>query len=185
MRNFLIGAAVLALALGGVALAQSVTEDFPNPASFPKLFVKGNLTVKGLLILDAGTSNTGTDTNAGLTVNGDAGIAGATSLAGGLATVDGSGNLTAQDAGILGSLAVTGTASVNGFAVPQIKHFSDAGTGGLLDVAVSPSFGAVPDCTCSNSNATTAACDITARSVSHIQAKSGSGTDVLNIICVN
>ncbi len=53
------GIAVLAgLATGcGVAYAQSTTEDFPNPASFPKLTVKGNLTVNGTTNLAGGTAS--------------------------------------------------------------------------------------------------------------------------------
>lgn len=91
-----------------------------------------------------------------------------------------------------GGLIVTGaSATVNGFLIPQISHGSDAGTSGVLSVNFGTAFtGSVggltlPDCTCSNVNATAAACDVTSRSVSQAAFKSGAGSDVIQYICVH
>lgn len=92
MRKAYIGFGVVALLVGAIAIAQSVTEDFPNPASFPSLLVKGALTLKGSLIQSGDAGVSGNQSVGGsLSVSGDAGIAGAESLGGALVA---SGNVT-------------------------------------------------------------------------------------------
>lgn len=62
------------------------------------------------------------------------------------------------------------------------QSFADAGVSGQVSEPL-VGFSAAPHCTCSNTNGTVAACDVTVVSTTNVTIKSGAGTDVLHGIC--
>lgn len=164
--------------------------------------IQGNLSVSGSFTQKGAQTVSGDET-----VSGDAGVGGNLFVAGnveagaastfdtsidvkGFTTLESqvaiSGNLNSVlgDAGFNDNVLIKGTLSANGFAVPQIQTYSDAGSTGVVSWTWPTAFTAIPVCVCSNTNATVVACDITTRTTVGVATKSGAASDVQNIVCI-
>lgn len=100
----------------------------------------------------------------------------------------GTGMICGPDGGVASGAGASVVFVSAGVTAPYavVQHVSDAGTSGVLAALFPVAFNSalpLPDCTCSNTNGTVVACDITSRSYTGVVTKSGSGTDVQQVIC--
>lgn len=77
-----------------------------------------------------------------------------------------------------GGVTVAGSLTYQTVTMPHVQMGCDAGTGGLLSVTFGRAYASQPACTCSDTNSTLSACDVTTRNVGGAQFKAA-GTDTI------
>lgn len=81
-----------------------------------------------------------------------------------------------------GNERLTGTVTTGGVTLPHDQRGCDAGSTGLLSVTFATAYAGQPSCTCSDTNSTLNACDVTARATTGATFKA-TGSDVICWTC--